>query len=52
MAMFDLAATAAPEAEDVPGHRSVFLRYLHIYAHAVETVAYVCDIGYEPDFGS
>ena len=47
---FDLTAAAAPEDEDVAGHRVIFQRCLHLCGETIEAVAHIGDTGNQPDF--
>jgi hypothetical protein len=49
---FYLTATAAPEDEDLAGHRVVFQCRLHFCRQPVEAVAHVGDTGNQPDFSA
>lgn len=49
---FDLTAAAAPEDEDMAGHRIVFQHRLHLCGETIEAVAHVGDTGNQPDFGA
>lgn len=48
---FNLTAAAAPENEDMPGHRIVFQRRLYLCGQAVEAISHIGDTGNQPDFG-
>lgn len=49
---FDLTAAAAPEDEDMAGHRVIFQHRLHLCGETIEAVAHVGDTGNQPDFGA